>query len=62
MNKRFQGRKDASEVKVDISDGVGHYPGVANNISYSGLVVDGISQSLNHLEEILSITCFDQVG
>jgi hypothetical protein len=62
MDKRFQGRNDVSTVSVAVSDGAGHFPAVAMNISHSGLAIDGVPHELNHRVEILTLNVSSPSG
>lgn len=56
MDKRLQLRKGVPKLLVYVSDGTGYFPGVVNNISLSGLVVDSVADEFNHREEKFSLT------
>ena len=56
MEKRHQERKAVSNLVVEISSGHGLYSGIVKNISYSGLLIDGVPPEVTHRGEIFNLT------
>ncbi len=56
MEKRHQERKEVSNLVVEISSGHDLYTGIVKNISYSGLLIDGVPPELKHRGGIFNLT------
>lgn len=56
MEKRHQERKEVSNLRVEISNGHGLCTGIIRNISYSGLLVDGVPLEVKDRGGIFSLT------
>ncbi len=58
MEKRSQVRKEVSNLAVEISNEHGLYTGTVKNVSYSGLLIDGIPHEVRHNGGIFNLTVF----
>jgi len=56
MEKRHQVRKEVSNLAVEISNGGSLYTGIVKNISYSGLLVEGVPQEVKHGGGVFNLT------
>ncbi len=56
MEKRHQERKGVSNVVVEISNGYGLYNGIVKNLSYSGLLIEGVPPEVKHRGGIFNLT------
>lgn len=56
MEKRHQERKKVSNVVVEVSNGHGLYTGIVKNISYSGMLIDGVPHEVKDRGGIFHLT------
>ncbi len=58
MEKRHQESKEVSNLRVEISNGVGLCAGIVRIISYSGLLVEGVPHDVKRHGGIFNLTVF----
>ncbi len=56
MERRHQERKEVSNLAVEISTGHGLYKGIVRNISYSGMVIDGVPPEVKEHAGLVNLT------
>ncbi len=58
MEKRHQERKEVSDLLVEISNENGLCTGIIRNISYSGLLIEGVPQEVKRHGGIFNLSVF----